>query len=384
MRLSSLRLLSFRAHTATEISFSERVNVIVGPNGAGKTNLLEAIGYLCLGKSIFGSNDQHVLRRGHPYFEIEGRFVSSQRGDVTIRLATVPGEGKRAFVNGVVQERLSSLVGRVPFVLLSPADYELTAGGPSERRRFLDATLSQSYPVYLDDLLKYRRAVKQTNALLLHARRRRLPSDPTLDAWREEVALLGSRIMERRDRFVAELVPFVEEAYRLLGEPGSELGVVYNPSVSYTDHDFHQLLRSEQERTLRRSLDLGRLLVGPHLDEVDFTIGGFDVRPFASQGQHRTFSLALRIAQALFLKERLEEDPLLLLDDVFGPLDPDRTKSVLDLLVSGAIGQSLVTAARREPFEGLVPFDTAAHSVFHVEHGEVQTPPHLTPPDTDA
>ncbi len=378
MRLRRLSLTQFRAHHGSEIQAAPGVNLLVGPNGAGKTNALEALAYLCLGKSFLGASDTNVVRRGDPYFVVEGDFEGDEHPDVAIRVAMVPGEGKRAFANGAPLDRISALVGRVPVVILSPADRDLTAGGPSERRRLLDVTLSQTYPVYLDDLLKYRRALKQKNALLQQLRRGSAVAPGTTDAWDEELAVLGGRIVERRRTFLDGFSELLAEAHRLLGTPGSEPELDYRPSskdASPTDTDS---LRRELARTRRHSVRLGRTLTGPHLDEVLFTLDGFDVRPYASQGQHRTFALAVRIAQALFLREGTGESPILLLDDVFGPLDPDRTRVVLDMLSAQTLGQSFVTAARSEPFEGVVPFDLDDHASFHVEHGAVtllSTPP---------
>src|SRR5690606_36598056 len=171
MRLRSLRLVSFRAHADTALELAPKVNLFYGPNGAGKTNVLEAVHYLCLTKSFLTATDQHVVQRGAPFLEVEGLFEGSRRASVHVKLVSVPGEGKRVFLNRAPLERLADLVGEAPAVVLSPSDYALTAGGPDERRRFLDATLSQAYPVYLDDLLKYRRALKQRNALLQQVRR---------------------------------------------------------------------------------------------------------------------------------------------------------------------------------------------------------------------
>ena len=373
LRLRHLRLTQFRAHPATSFDLASHVNVVVGSNGAGKTNLIEAVGYLCLGKSFLTSTDQHVVSRGASYFDVAGQFESDHGSEVSVRLAFVPGEGKRAFVNGTPLNRLADLVGRVPVVILSPSDFDLTAGGPSERRRFLDATLSQAYPVYLDDSLKYRRALKQRNALLQSARKGRSVSEDTFDAWDEELATLGGRLMDRRRSFLIRFASFVADAYQMLDAPGAEPTLTYAPSVDIVDSACDSL-RDALARSRRRSRQLGRTLVGPHLDEVLFQLDGFDVRPFASQGQHRTFALSIRLAQALYLRDHLDETPLLLLDDVFGPLDPDRTALVLDLLVSGDIGQSLITAAREEPFIGSVPFEDSKHALFHVEHGAVALP----------
>ena len=345
--------------------------MLVGPNGAGKTNVLEALSYLCLGKSFLGASDSTVLQRGAPHFTVEAEFGGETRPDLKVRLAMVPGEGKRAFVNGAPLDRLSALVGRVPVVILSPADRDLTAGGPSERRRLMDATLSQAYPVYLDDLLKYRRALKQKNALLQQLRRGSAVAPGTTDAWDEELAVLGGRIVERRRAFLDGFADLLDQAHQLLGSPGARPDLVYQPSSKKSEPADTDSIRRELARTRRHSVRLGRTLVGPHLDEVIFRLDGFELRPYASQGQHRTFALAVRVAQALFLRERTDESPILLLDDVFGPLDPDRSRVVLELLAAQTLGQSVITAARSEPFREVVPFQDGAHAMFHVEHGGV-------------
>ncbi len=375
MRLTHISISGFRAHGSTSIDAASGVNVLVGPNGAGKTNVLEALSYLCLGKSFLGASDATVLQRGAPHFTVEAEFEGQARPDVKVRLAMVPGEGKRAFVNGAPLERLSALVGRVPVVILSPADRDLTAGGPSERRRLMDATLSQAYPVYLDDLLKYRRALKQKNALLQQLRRGSAVAPGTTDAWDEELAVLGGRVVERRRAFLAGFADLLDRAHQLLGSPGASPDLVYQPSSKQADETDTDSIRRELARTRRHSVRLGRTLVGPHLDEVVFRLDGFELRPYASQGQHRTFALAVRVAQALFLRERTDESPILLLDDVFGPLDPERSRVVLELLTAQTLGQSFITAARSEPFVEVVPFQSDAHAMFHVEHGEVAPQP---------
>ena len=352
------------------------MNLIVGPNGAGKTNLLEAIGYLSLGKSFLSARDAHVIRRGAAHFEVEGDVEGDARANAHVRFVSVPGEGKRAFVNKAPLDRIVDLVGRIPLVILSPADHELTAGGPTERRRLMDSTLGQSYPVYLDDLLRYRRALRQRNALLQQVRRGRSLPAGTLDAWDEEVAVLGGRIMTRRDDFVAGFDTHLQEAYAALGHPGEPITMSYEPSVSFgAEDDAESSIRQGLIQTRRRSQKTGRTFVGPHLDEVTFRIGGHELRLYGSHGQHRTFSLAVRIAQALFLRETVDERPVVLLDDVFGPLDAERSRLVLDLLASGRLGQSFVTSATPEPFGTYLPFADGGHASFHVEQGHVVSSP---------
>ncbi len=374
MHLQRLHLRHFRAHAETALTVAPKVNLHHGPNGAGKTNVLEAVHYLCLSKSFLTPTDQHVVQRGAAFFEVEGTFESDCGAALKVRLAHVPDEGKRAFVNGVPLERMADLVGRLPVVVLSPADLALTAGGPEERRRFLDGTLSQAFPVYLDDLLKYRRALKQRNALLFQVRRGGGLASGTLAAWDAELVVLGARLIWRRRQFLDGFAAFLSDAFRRLDLPDDEPAATYETVSDVADAPDEATVAERFSRQLgrvaRRERERGRTLAGPHLDDVAFRLNGFDVRPYASQGQHRLFGLALRLATFLFLRERLDETPLLLLDDVFGPLDPRRAALVLDLLQSDAVGQSLVTTARIEGFGEALSFGGAEHRAISVVKGQ--------------
>jgi DNA replication and repair protein RecF len=344
-----------------------------GPNGAGKTNILEAIHYLCLSKSFLTSQDPHAVRRGADFLEIEGMFSGDRRPELVVRFVYAPQEGKRIFVNKAPLERLADVVGMLPVVVLAPEDYALTAGGPEERRRFLDNSLSQARPAYLQDLMRYRRALKQRNALLLLQRRRSAVDPGTLEAWTEELIQLGARLMWRRHLFVSEFAGFLGEAYQRIQAVGETPAITYQTAVDVNDAGGEPALiaafRERLDRLSARERERGRTLAGPHRDELVFRIEGYEVRPFASQGQHRTFALSLKLATFFFLKYHLDETPLLLLDDIFGILDPERAEIVLHLLQSEAVGQSILTAARSDAFEGAIRFDAPEHRAIPVVYG---------------
>ena len=373
MFLNALRLRSFRAHDATEVSFAPKVNLLVGPNGAGKTNVLEAIHYLCLSKSFLTATDTYALRKGARFFELEGTFAGEQRHHVRVRLAYMPEEGKRLFVNGAPLERLALIVGSLPVVVFSPNDQVITSAGPEERRRFLDNILSQARPVYLDDLLKYRRALKQRNVVLA---RYHPGKQALLDSWDAELILLGSRVIARRLRFMAQFDRFLEAAYDRIEAVSERPTITYVslPGLAPGDDEtaIEDHFRQQLQRVARRERERGRTLIGPHRDELVFRLNGFEVRRYASQGQHRTFGMALKLAQYFYLQDRLNEPPMLLLDDVFDNLDPQRATGFLELLLSDAIGQSIITAARQQPFTGVVPFEHSAHRIIRIDAGQVQ------------
>ena len=378
MILQSLRLLSFRAHAESQAAFAPEVNLIYGPNGAGKTNLLEAVHYLCLSKSFIASRDKYVLRKGAPYFELEGTFSGERRSKLEVRLVYVPGEGKKMFVNGAPLERLSEIVGRLPVVAFSQEDQALTAGGPKERRRFLNNILSQARGTYLDDLIKYRRALKQRNELLKQFQHRRPAPhhDEVLASWDAELVSLGSRIVARRARFIGAFSRFLEEAYAhveaIAKRPTIEYDTFTEVPADADEDRVAEAYRRELSDVAQRERERGRTLIGPQRDELVFRLGDLEVRRYASQGQHRTFGMAVKIAKYFYLKDRLEETPILLLDDIFDNLDRRRSTAFLELLQTEAVGQSIITAARRGLFDEVVAFGQPGNGTIRVEEGTVQ------------
>lgn len=375
MILRTLHLRSFRAHANTEVALAPSVNLLYGPNGVGKTNVLEAIHYLCLSKSFTASRDRYVVRKGAPYFEVEGTFTGVRSEPMDVRLAYVPGEGKKMFVNGAELDRLADIVGALPVVIFSPDDYDLTAGGPSERRRFVNNILSQARPVYMDDLMKYRRARRQRNEVLRSYKKRPdPPPEAILEPWTEEVVTLGSRVIHRRYAFLETFGEYLTEAYNRIEavaeRPSIEYDTIDDLPEAAAVEDVAASFREVLDRKRGQERDRGTTLVGPQRDELVFRLNDLEVRRYGSQGQHRTFAMALKLAQYFYLDDRSDTTPLLLLDDAFGKLDERRTEVFLDLLDSGAVGQSFVTATSRDPFEEALDFGAEGHRALSVERGD--------------
>ncbi len=375
MILHTLRLRSFRAHAESEFELAPSINLLYGFNGAGKTNVLEAVHYLCLTKSFTASRDRYAVRKGAPYFEVEGIVENVRETPMTVRLACVPGEGKSIFVNDVELDRLADIVGTLPVVVFSPEDADLTAGGPSERRRFVNNILSQARPVYMDDLMKYRRARRQRNEVLRSYKKRPDPPPAELiEPWTEELVTLGSRIVHRRQQFLQAFSDDLADAYRRIEavaeRPSIEYDTIADLDSDATTDDVADAFRAALDRKKEQERDRGTTLVGPQRDELIFRLDDLEVRRYGSQGQHRTFAMALKLAQYFYLQARSDTEPLLLLDDAFGKLDADRTEVFLQLLRSDAVGQSLVTATRRGPFEAVLDADPSAHRAFRVQRGD--------------
>lgn len=348
--LTQLSLKGFRRHEDSTLEFGEGINLIYGQNGAGKTNTLEAIHYLCLGKSFLASNDRYAVREGDNFFDVGGTFATVHGETTNARVTYVPGQGKRVFVNSAPLEKLSDILGRFPLVIHSPDDHILTAGPPEERRRFVDSVLCQFRPTYTANLLRYRRALKQRNAALQSVKYRRARAD-TLDTWDHEVVTRGARVAAVRLEFVAEFERYLRAAYEKLAVIPETPSVTYVPGIRGAE-SAEQFAAAYTERiaSLRdQEIDSGRTLVGPHRDEFRLALDGRELRRFASQGQHRTFGMSLKLAQYDYLRERCEATPVLLLDDAFAHLDPERQSAFARLFADEHFGQTLMTAASREP-----------------------------------
>ncbi len=380
MYLKSIRLTDFRAHERTECTFVPSVNLLYGPNGAGKTNILDAIHYACLSRGFVAAGDRYIVRRGAKHTEVEGAFVSDDERDRRVRMAYVPGEGKRMFVNKVLQERMSRIVGRLPVVSCAPQDYVLTSGGPDHRRRFIDNLLSQGSSLYLDALLKFRRALKQRNRYLADMKGSESveAARPVLSSWDEQLILFGSQIVEARQRFTEVFTGYLDRAYQSIEDVAEKPTMEYQANLRFpapaTLESIQSVYREKLTAVLKDECRRGTTLAGPHLDDLAFHLDDMLVRRYASQGQHRTFGMALKLAMYDFLQERTGERPILLLDDVFEHLDASRTEAFLDLLQSDRIGQTIISATDRRPFDGFVPFGEGRHQVLFVEGGQVHMP----------
>lgn len=375
MRLLQLSLTSFRAHRQSELHFRPGVNLIFGPNGVGKTNVLEAVHVLCLSKSFLTAQDQYILRRGDPYFEIDGSFEGEHRSSLRARMAFVPAEGKQILINGAPLDRLSDVVGMLPIVVFAPDDYVITAGGPDERRKFLNNILSQARRAYMEDVWSFRRAMRQRNELLSQYQGSRMAMpDGLLESWDAEFVRHGSRVIFQRLSFLHEFDRYLASAYATMEHVAERPTIEYSTAIDVEDAPDEPTIAARFQQRLyesrRREREIGRTAHGPHRDELVFRLNDLDVRRYASQGQHRTFGMALKLAQFYYLRDRLDETPILLLDDIFDHLDPQRTEAVLTLLSSDDVGQSILTATRPEPFIEFVDFRDEANVLIAMRRGE--------------
>ena len=371
MRIAEVRLRNFRNHADTLLEFGGGINVLSGKNGQGKTNILEAISYLSLTKSFYASSDETAVRFGTDSFEVEGVIIAGSGLRYTVQVSYGLRGGEKAFaINSTRPESLASVIGTFPVVILSPENNAITFGGPAARRRFVDLTLSQISRVYLEDILEYRRILRQRNRLLSDARVGGSASASALEPWTVSLVHYGSRIVKRRQEFVGEFKGYIDRGYKTLVSMGEEPALEYVSFVPLPEgaspEEIGELMFNEVKARAAEEMRRGVTLVGPHRDEVRLSINGAALQQYASQGQHKTFLVALKTAEFFYLRERRGEAPIFLLDDLFSELDEGRSRRILDLVSD--LGQTIITTTGERVLEDTAGWNDHVRR-FIIENG---------------
>lgn len=341
MMLSSLDLRNFRLHTNTQINFSDSINYLIGGNGQGKTTILEAIYYLCTTKNLNLKSDSDAVTFSEKGFELYGKFNGLVENNIKL---VYDGDinKKSYFIDNKQIGRASSIIGKFPVVALTQNDHSITLGSPSDRRKFIDSVIAQSNETYLDILLEYNKTLRQRAALLSEIRERRNTGlYLTLESWTETLVKNGSEIIKHRLAFFEEFKEYIKNAYAKVMSGIEEPRIDYNfygekDQSKITDVFYEQLNRIKDEEVIR-----AQNLIGPHRDDYAFYINGLELKRYGSQGQHKTFQIALRFGQFFYMKEKLSKTPIFLMDDVFGELDTNRADNISRHLRE--IGQAFIT-----------------------------------------
>lgn len=346
MHLEKLSLTNFKNYEDVRFAFGRQVNVIVGPNGSGKTNLLDAVYFLALSKSAFQSQDALSILHDADYFIIDGIFAEENR-NVQITISLQRGQRKVLMADKKPYERISEHIGRFPVVMVAPNDTDLVRDHSEDRRQFFDGVLSQLDADYLRNYLMYQQVLKQRNSLLkLFAERNQVDND-LLDTYDEPLLELGQKIHDRRQQFVEDFLPGFRRHYAYLSEDREAVTIVYESEVGNPN------FADEFRHFRRRDTVLQRTTMGIHKDDYGFMIAGHagesvPLKKFGSQGQQKTFVIALKLAQFEQLQAEKGIKPILLLDDIFDKLDDRRIGKLIQLMDEGAFGQLFITDARPE------------------------------------
>jgi DNA replication and repair protein RecF len=372
LKLQHLVLETFRNHEKTIVDCSPGVNLFLGNNGEGKTNILEGISYLCLSKSFYAANDTVVTNVNNNTFAATGSFISEGNIFYEVRVTFDKLQNqKKIMVNKTKVDKASSLIGRFPVVILSPEQSSITVGSPSARRRFVDFVISQSSITYLECLINYRRILKQRNKILSDIIISRKENNVAIETWNENLVSVGAVLIRKRINFIEDFQNFVINSYVTLAGKTEKPGISYLPSFECPASDieaietvFHQALQDHYQEERR----IGYSLVGPHRDEFIIKIDKLDARNFASQGQHKTFLVALKLAEFFYLKEKCNETPILLLDDVLSEMDGSRSQRLLEAIAE--LGQAFITSTDERALNWM-PIIYSNPRKFFVRQGKI-------------
>ncbi len=368
MRVKKVQLTNFRNHAESSLEFSGGVNIITGANAQGKTSILEALSYVCLTKSFLQQSDKTMCRFGVDSFAVDAT-VESDKGIINrVRIVYEVGIEKKYFLDNNEIRKSSDVIGMFPIIVLSPGDFALTTGAPSERRKFVDMVLSQVSRLYLDELMEYRRALKQRNKLLLDGKLTSAIDTRLLAAWTDALVEHGIKVMRKREEFIRDFRNTFAAAYTSLVEYGEAPQLIYEPSFPLDGKGNSSIPTAESFRdALNRLAKVeqarGSSLAGPHRDDIGFILNDVPIREFASQGQHKTFLVALKIAEFHYMKAKLNQTPAMLLDDVMTELDYSRASKTIRAVSD--LGQTFITASDMLDFDEklLDMCDTKIHSV---------------------
>ncbi len=360
MILNQLTIVNYKNIADARLEFAPKLNCLIGNNGMGKTNVLDAIYYLSLCRSHTGQPDQTVIAHDADYMMLQGQYT--RRGvaeDVTIGLQ----RGKRKTIRraGKEYKRLSLHIGLLPVVLISPADADLISGGSEHRRRLMDMIISQGDSDYLATLIRYNKALEQRNSMI-----RNEMSDPLLYETVEHVMCDAAALIHaRRLAWATEFTPIFNDHYRAIA--GSDEAV----TIVYTSHLSDAPLAWHLNETRARDLAIGYTTRGIHRDDITLSLGGHPMRLTASQGQRKTYTVALRLAQFDFMARQSATTPILLLDDVFDRLDATRVENIMRVVATPRFGQIFVTDTNRDHLDRILNTISGDNALFHVNHGNI-------------
>ncbi len=340
MYLSTIRIENFKNISKAIVNLNPAINCFVGENGSGKTNLMDAIFILCLTKSAFGASDSQCINFNSSYFRVEGIFKPHGENAKSVVVdCAYSSETKRIFrYNSIEYDRISEHIGRLPLVMVAPDDTDLIREGNEIRRKFFDGILCQMNAEYLQNLMVYNHLLKQRNAVLKQDK----PAVDLIHLYDDKLIPLAIQLANTRSKFIEEFMPCFKVKYNYIA---SEKEV---PLVSYISGALDENFKVKFKQQYEKDMAYQRTTMGVHTDEYEFTVSKQSVKKSASQGQKKSFAIALKLAQFDMLKESTETTPILLLDDIFDKLDDIRIKKLIELVASDAFGQIFVTDARPE------------------------------------
>ena len=347
MILKALSLINYKNFETASFTLDSKINCFVGNNGVGKTNVLDAVYHLSFGKSYFNPITTQNINHDAEFFVIDGIYEKNEREEKVI-VSAKRGQKKVIKRNGKVYERFSDHIGFLPLVIISPADRDLIIEGSETRRKFMDGVISQSDKNYLDTLIKYNKTLSQRNALLKYFNANHTYNPETLGIYNDQMTALGTVLYEKRKAFLEAFTPIFKKRYAAISGDKEEVKLKYKSQLNEASLDQLFTENIKKDRALQYTS------VGTHRDDLSFKIESHPIKKFGSQGQQKSYLIALKLAQFDFIKAQSNTTPILLLDDIFDKLDESRVKQIIDLVNDENFGQLFISDTHADRTEAIV------------------------------
>ena len=359
MIIQKLHLINFKNHLEKDFDFSPQINCFVGNNGAGKTNILDALHYLSVAKSFLGNTDPNNIKSGEDFFVIDGEISDGEKENI-IKIQQPKDSKKIIKKNDKSYDRIADHIGFLPSVIISPYDSNLISDSGESRRKFLDTMISQTDSEYLFNLIQYQKTVQQRNALLKSFAKNRYFDLDNLEIYNEPLIKFGTKIFEKRREFTDSILPLIQSYSEAISNGNEKVRVNYQSDLQL--NTFENLLRenTEKDRMLTYTSK------GIHKDDLLFEMSGNSIKKMGSQGQQKSFLIALKLSQMNRIKELTGKTPVLLLDDIFDKLDDTRVSQLIELVNQEHFGQIFITDTNKERTENVVKRINEESTIFEI------------------
>lgn len=357
MFLKKISLFNYKNFPEATFEFDAKINCFVGKNGIGKTNVLDAIYHLANGKSYFNPLAVQNIRHNEDFFVIDGEFEKAKRTEQIVS-SFKKGQKKILKRNGKIYDKFSDHIGFIPLVIISPADNDLIIEGSETRRRFIDSVISQLESSYLQELIQYQKIISQRNALLKYFALNHTFDNETLSIYNQQLNGLGQSIFEKRKKFIQDFLPIFNKHHQTITGSAETVQLVYE------SHLFENDLLTLLDENLAKDRALQYTSVGIHKDDLAFQIDGHPIKKFGSQGQQKSFLIALKLAQFEFVKKQSGEKPILLFDDIFDKLDETRVSKIVEMVNQEEFGQLFISDTHPERTEAIVKTTHQTYKIF--------------------
>ena len=357
MILKSLSLLNYKNFDSKTFTFNETINCLVGNNGVGKTNVLDAIYHLSFGKSYFNPVASQNIKYDEDFFVVNGTYDKDEKPE-NIVVSLKKGQKKVIKRNSKAYEKFSDHIGFLPLVIISPADRDLIIDGSDTRRKFIDSVISQSDKSYLSSLINYNKILSQRNSLLKYFAANHTYNNDTIEVYNQQLQLYGTEIFEKRKQFLDAFIPLFKSRYKAISNNNEAVSLNYKSDLF--DSSLEQLLR----KAINKDKALQYTSVGVHKDDLEFNIGDYPIKKFGSQGQQKSFLIALKLAQFDSLKAISGDNPILLLDDIFDKLDETRVSQIIKLVNDENFGQIFLSDTHADRTENAVKQVHQSYEIF--------------------